>query len=308
MRTETFVVDTPDGARLHAFAWLPAGEPRAVVQVSHGMAEHAARYAGLAEDLTAAGYAVVAHDHRGHGRTESEARGHMADANGWDKVANDILRVTGVAKESFPGKPLFLLGHSWGSMLARDYAMRWGHQLAGLVIVGTAGDPGMLGRIGKAVAHTVAVRGRRRPSPLLDKLSFGSFNKAFAPNRTDFDWLSTNEADVDAYIADPDSGFVCSAQFYADLVGGIRRVNNPTNVALVPKDLPVLVLAGAEDPVGDQGAGPRAVAEMLKQAGVSDVECHIYPGMRHEVLRETDRQVVVDDLLTWLDARHDVVG
>lgn len=301
MRRETFWLDTPDGVRLHGRAWVPGREPRGVVQVAHGMAEHIGRYEDVAQALVAAGWAVVGHDHRGHGQTVSPARGHMADRHGWDKVVNDLLRVTGTIRDTFGDVPVVLFGHSWGSMLARDYASRWGHHLAGLVLMGTAADPGVLGRVGVGIGRSLALVRGARPSAMLDKLTFGGFNKPFAPARTDFDWLTRDAAEVDAYLADPECGFACTPAFYADLAAGARRVNQPGCVALVPKDLPILVLAGDADPVGDFGRGIGRVVDLLDGRGGRPTTVHLYENARHELLKEENRDEVISDLVGWLD-------
>ena len=182
MQSTTITVTASDGTALSTQRWLPEGPPRAVVQIAHGMAEHAARYARLAEALTAAGYAVYANDHRGHGATASKAdHGYFADEHGWDTVVADLRAVTDVAREENPGLPVFLLGHSMGSFLSRAYVIEDSRELSGLVLSGTAGDPGLLGKVGGLVAATEArLRGRRHVSTLLDKLTFGQYNAAFS--------------------------------------------------------------------------------------------------------------------------------
>ena len=304
MQSSTATVTAADGTPLFTHRWLPDGDPKAVVQVAHGMAEHSARYARLAEALTAAGYAVYAHDHRGHGRTAGpDDHGSFADHDGWGTVVADLRAVGEHARAEHPGLPLFLLGHSMGSFLARAAVIEDGRDLAGLVLSGTGGDPGLLGRVGAGVAAAQArVRGRRHRSGLMDTLTFGQYNKAFAPNRTGYDWLSRDDAEVDAYVADPMCGEVFSAGFFADLLSGLGPINDPKKVAGVRRDLPVLLLAGDADPVGEQGKGPRAVAQQYREAGLLDVTCTLYPGARHEIFNETNRDEVVGDLVRWLDA------
>ncbi len=304
MQSSTITVTTSDGTALFTHRWLPEEPPKAVVQVLHGMAEHSARYARLAEALTHAGYAVYANDHRGHGRTGGDAdHGYLADDRGWDKVVEDARAVTARITEEHPGLPVFLLGHSMGSFLAREYAIEGSDELTGLVLSGTAGDPGVLGMAGLGIARLEArLRGRRHVSPLMDTLTFGQYNAAFKPNRTKFDWLSRDEAEVDAYVADPRCGQVFTSGFFADLLQGLRAVNDPERVARVRPDLPVLLMAGDKDPVGAGGKGPRAVREQYATSGLHDVTCTLYPGARHEIFNETNREEVVSDLVAWLDA------
>lgn len=205
MAAEQFEVAASDGVVIRGQRWLPDGEARAVVQIAHGMAEHSARYERFAQELNAAGYAVYANDHRGHGRTaEGGVLGHFADDDGWARVVDDLLQVTRRAQAEVPGRPVVLLGHSMGSLLVRTFAAQHGDLLAGLIVSGTPADPGLLGRVGRQVARAEGrLRGRTHASKLLDTMSFGAFNKQFAPARTDFDWLSRDEAAVDDYVADP---------------------------------------------------------------------------------------------------------
>ncbi|HMM93541.1 alpha/beta hydrolase [Phycicoccus sp.] len=304
MESSTSSVTASDGTAVFIHRWLPDGPPKAVVVVAHGMAEHSARYARLAEALTAAGYAVHAPDHRGHGRTASrEDHGYLADAGGWDTVVADLRAVVAGAHAEHPGLPVFLLGHSMGSFLSRSFVIEDSSALAGVVLSGTAGDPGLLGKVGAGLAAAEArLRGRRHTSTLMDKLTFGQYNAAFKPNRTDFDWLSRDDAEVDAYVADPLCGNTFTSGFFVDLLGGLARINDPKQVARVRKDLPVLLVSGDKDPVGDGGKGPRAVAQQLRDAGVRDVTCTLYPDARHELFNETNRDEVTADVVRWLDA------
>ena len=304
MQSSTTTVSASDGTGLHTHRWLPDGEPKAVVQVAHGMAEHSARYARLAEALTAAGYAVYANDHRGHGSTAGKAdHGYFADRDGWATVVADLRAVTRFAQEEHPGLPVFLLGHSMGSFLSRAYVIEDSRDLAGLVLSGTSGDPGLLRSVGVVLARTEsALRGRRHVSTLLDRLTFGKYNAAFKPTRTAFDWLSRDEAEVDLYVADEQCGNTFTSAFFADLAGGVGAINDPRKVARVRRDLPILLVAGDQDPVGDKGKGPRAVREQYAAAGVTDTTVTLYPGARHEILNETNRDEVTADILRWLDA------
>ena len=310
MRTGEHVLTAPDGTDLFVHSWLPdqefPGGARAVVQVVHGMAEHAGRYADFARVLTESGYGVYADDHRGLGRTAGALShaGYAAGSRGWDRLVGDQHAVTAHVADAHPGVPIVLFGHSMGSSLARAYARAYGEGLAALVLTGVSGDPGVLGRAGHAAAQLeMRVRGRRARSPVMDKLLFGTFNRPFAKDggaRTDFDWLSRDAAEVDAYVADPWCGFVCTTSFYADLIGGVREVT--ASCEGVPEDLPVLILVGADDPVGGEAAGVQ-VQRQYVDAGLDDVALRVYSGARHELLHETNRREVLDDLLTWLDER-----
>ncbi|MBM6402799.1 alpha/beta hydrolase [Phycicoccus sp. CSK15P-2] len=304
MQSTTTTVTVADGTEIFTHRWLPDGEAKAVLVVAHGMAEHSARYARLAETLTAAGYAVYAHDHRGHGRTASAAdHGYLADHDGWATITADLRTVVAHASSEHTGLPVFLLGHSMGSILARTLVIGGSSELAGLVLTGPTSHTEALTRAGAGIAATEArLRGGRHTSALMDKLSFGQYNAAFKPNRTDFDWLSRDDAEVDAYVADPLCGNTFTSGFFSDLMGGLLLVNDRHKVAGVRRDLPVLVLAGDQDPVGAGGKGPRQVTEQYREAGLTDVTLTLYPGARHEIFNETIRDEVTADLVRWLDA------
>jgi len=304
MQSTTTTVTASDGLALHTHRWLPEDRPKGVVQIAHGLGEHSARYARLAEALTAAGYAVYAHDHRGHGRSAEDAdHGFFADKDGWDLVIGDLRAVTRVAQEEHPGLPVFLLGHSMGSYMARGYVIENSRDLAGLVLSATGGDPGWIGKVGPVLALTEArLRGRRHVSTFLQGMVNGPYNAAFKPNRTDFDWLSRDDAEVDRYIADELCGRTATSGFFIDLATGVTRSNDRRQVARVRRDLPILIMSGEQDPSGHHGKGPRAVREQYASVGIVDVTCTLYPGARHEIFNETNRDEVTADLVRWLDA------
>ena len=303
-----FAFQAPDGIRVTVYHWLPetGSQTRAVVQIAHGMAEHAARYERFARALCAAGFAVYANDHRGHGRTAGtlENLGYFAGANGWDRVVADMRQLSGIIRERHPGRPLFLFGHSMGSLLARSYITLHGAGLGGVLLSGTPADPGLLGRVGLTAARLVACcKGRRAPSPLLNALSFGKFNQNFKPNRTHFDWLSRDEAEVDLYVADPFCGGVFAAGFFIDLLTGMRRLHDPASLRRIPEDLPLLFLSGGMDPCGGGEGGVRKTCEAYQKAGLRDVAVKIYPQARHELLNEINREEVFADVVAWMNRR-----
>lgn len=302
MQSSTLTLTTPDGTEVFVNRWLPDGAPKAIVQIAHGLAEHSTRYARFAQRLTDHGYAVYGSDHRGHGRTSSP-RGYFGERNGWQTVIDDLHAVTDRAREEQPGLPVFLIGHSMGSFVARGYAAQYGTELAGLVLTGTAGGAGAIGKAGVFLAATQArLRGHSHTSGLMNRLSFGQYNAAFKPNRTEFDWLSRDPDEVDKYVEDPDCGFVFSAGGFADLLRGLERVNTDALAARIPKDLPVHLASGDRDPVGNSGKGVRQVADQLRRLGVQDVTTKLWPEARHEILNETNRDEVEAEILDWLDA------
>ncbi|WP_131104367.1 alpha/beta hydrolase [Ornithinimicrobium sufpigmenti] len=308
MDASTTTLTTSDDTVLHVHRWEPQGarSTRGLVVVAHGMVEHAARYAHLGEQLANAGYAVSAADHRGHGRTALAGGGprglaHLGDAHGFAAAVDDLLVVVEDAQARHPGVPLVLLGHSMGSLLARAFAARYGDRLSALVLSGTAGDPGLAGLLGERLARLECrLRGPRVRSRLLQALVLGPYNRPFRPARTSFDWLSRDEGQVDAYVADELSGGHATAGFYRDLLTGTRWVSEPSTVARMPRDLPVLIVSGEVDPVGGAQA-VEEVAGLFRTAGLTRVDTKVWPGARHEVFNEVNRDEVEDHLVGWID-------
>ncbi len=304
MRSETQTLKAADGTTLHLYRWSPEGQaPKGVVQIVHGMAEHAARYERFAEALTSAGYEVYANDHRGHGQTAApEDHGYLADGNGFDITVNDMALLTRLARAEHPDLPVFVFGHSMGSFLARAFAARQVAPIDGIILSGTAGDPGALAAAGKAVANLQArLRGRRHRSGLMDKMTFSQNNAQFKPARTQFDWLSRDEAEVDAYVADPLCGNVFTVGFYQDLLAGLMEIVSDDNAAKTPSSLPIFIFSGDKDPVGANGEGVKATAEQYRAGGSTDVTVTLYPEGRHEMLNEINRDEVTEDVISWLN-------
>jgi alpha-beta hydrolase superfamily lysophospholipase len=308
MKSEDFTFKAEDGAEIFTRKWLPAdgAEPKAVVQISHGMAEHSERYGRFAAALVGAGYAVYANDHRGHGKTAGslENVGYFADEDGGALVMGDMLRLTRLIKGERPDTPVFLFGHSMGSILSRSYILSHAAEIKGVILSGTGGDPGLLGAIGMLITKfEIWRKDKKYRSPLLTKLTFGDFNKSFKPNRTDFDWLSRDEAEVDKYIEDPYCGGMFTAGFFQDLLTLVAEVNDAGNVKNVPSDLPIYILSGDKDPVGKDGKDIIQVFQAYKDAGIEDVTYRLYEGGRHEMLNETNREEVSRDVIEWFDKR-----
>jgi alpha-beta hydrolase superfamily lysophospholipase len=306
MKNDTFTFKAADGTQIFTYRWMPDDASAIVgaVQIAHGMVEHAARYERFAAALTKAGYAVYANDHRGHGKTAGslDRVGYFADEMGWEKVVVDMHTLTGIIKKECPKKPFFLFGHSMGSFLSRYYSMHYADELSGLLLSGTAGDPGIMGKIGLFIAKMDAkIHGKKAKSNIMNKLSFGAFNDAFKPNRTNYDWLSRDNAEVDKYISDPWCGAVCTAGFFCDLLGGVVYINKKENIAKIPKSLPIYIYSGAKDPVGGNTKGVSQVYNTLKDAGIGDVTLKFYEDARHETLNEINREEVFRDVIAWMN-------
>lgn len=308
---EVRYMNTSDGYRLACRIWEPRSRrhPVGLLHILHGMAEHSARYEEFASYMTAQGFIVCAHDHRGHGLSidRPENKGWFAEKDGWFRVAEDAWEVSYAVSSDYPRVPVFLFGHSMGSFIARTAMVKHPAFYSGVIICGTASGQGIAGRIGLALARAEARKyGSHHVSRRMDKLSFGSYNKSFAPARTAFDWLSRDTRIVDDYIADDNCGFVCTSGFYVDLITGIAYVNNSHVAAQVPRDLPLLIISGDKDPVGKFGKGVRVVYEMYRDANVSDVTLKLFPDARHELLNETDRDEVYRCIVSWLKRRVEV--
>ncbi len=305
MKRQTNTFRSLDNLSIHYHQWLPDnfGSIKGVLQIAHGLSEHAQRYEAFAKELTNQGYAVYANDHRGHGQTAGspEKVGYFEDTPFWKAALEDMHQLTQLIQKENEGVPIFLFGHSMGSLLTRQYITQWGKELKGAIICATGGDPGMLGKIGGMVAKlTATISGKKERSQFLDKLSFGKFNDAFKPNRTNFDWLSRDEKEVDKYVNDPYCGVVFTAGFWVDFLKGINYINSADCYQNTPKDLPLLLIAGDKDPVGDMGKGVLQIKQTYEKVKINNLQCTLYPDARHELLNETNRAEVIGDILNWL--------
>ena len=305
IQTLEFSFPSSDGIHtVHAREWIPEGRPRGAVQIVHGVAEHIGRYDPAARFLAAHGYVVCGEDHLGHGLTAGGKFGYFGPKNGWDLVARDVRRLRELEGEKHPGLPYVILGHSMGSFLTRTYLIRWPGTVNAAVLSGTGQEPAPLVAFGKGLAGSLCrTRGADHVSKLVNELSLGSYNRAFRPNRTSSDWISRDQAAVDAYLSDPLCTFIPTVGMFRDMMGGLQFIADRGNLAKMDKDTPVYFLSGDRDPVGSMGAGVRKVEEMFRRAGCRDVTVKLYPGGRHEMFNETNRQEVFDDLLAWLESR-----
>ncbi|HDR6297340.1 MULTISPECIES: alpha/beta hydrolase [Bacillus] len=303
MNVQESFVTALDGSEIYLRKWLPERDPRGIIQIAHGMTEHAGVYTDFIAALLEAGYGVYAHDHKGHGKTvkREEDYGHFEPNVGWNEAVSDVIFVSETIRKE-QTCPLFLLGHSMGSFLSRRAVQLKGELYDGFLISGTGGNPGLLGSIGHKVATIeMKLRGEKTKSPMLNFLSFGNFNSHFKPNRTKFDWLSSDNNQVDKYIADPLCGFICTTSFYRELFSGVLEVNKLEEYKKTPKTLPIHIFSGDRDPVGDMGKGVKEVYENYKKCGVKDVTLRLYENGRHEMFHEVNRDEVFQDLISWLD-------
>jgi len=290
-----------DGHEIHAQLWVPDGQASCIIQILHGLGEHSDRYARFAAKAVERGFAVCIHDHRGHG-SHCEHLGHFADSSGWQKIVSDSEVVNDFIRQQFAGTPIVLLGHSMGSYIAQTFAMRYGSRLSGLILSASTWPSRLQLVPAKILARFEALRiGRRGNSELLHKLGFGDFNKPFEPARTEHDWLSRDEAEVDKYVSDPLCGGPYSCGLWLDLLGGLFDLASDTAVSRIPLDLPILITGGERDPVGGD-KGMTRLAMHYAQTSHQRMKLKIYPEGRHEMLNETNRDEVTTDWLDWVTA------
>lgn len=284
---------------------LPEGEdrPKALVLAIHGMNDHSGRFLHLARALAERGCAVWLPDVRGHGETDpGPDRGHLEKGSGLDRTVQDIGELAGLAAGEYKGIPLFLFGHSFGSIVALMFAARRGDSLAGLALSGLpCRQPAALDAAGRAiVAVAIAAAGQKAPGRLPKKMTFGAYAKTVPDARTGSDWITRDPAVVDAYIADPKCNFTCTYGFYHELMTGVSHIHSPGFPSALPERLPILSLAGSMDPVAGFKAGFKASTEHLRRSGKGAVESILYEGSRHEIINDLDRAKVMDDLGNWI--------
>ncbi|MDR3357000.1 MAG: alpha/beta hydrolase [Spirochaetaceae bacterium] len=316
MIEQTLWFETRDAVKLFLRRWESdsGAPPRGAVQIVHGMGEHGLRYAETAAYLCDRGYSVWAADMRGHGRTADLSvnpadrgglLGHCADTNAFAKILLDVEKINAGIQKTYPGIPLFLLGHSWGSFIAQGYIETFNKRpLSGCALSGTKGPGSAAVALGAPfMAVFAALRGVRCRSRFSRGLADGAYNKAFQPNRTMYDWLSRDKKEVDLFVADALCGQLGSVGFYRDLAFALKRIHRKRAMDRVNRDLPVYLFSGSADPVGGMGAGPTELVDSYRRIGIKDIEFVLYPEARHETLHETNREEVMRNLCNWLD-RH----
>ncbi len=308
MKTKSSTVKMDDGANICVHYWIPDGDVKGVVQLFHGMVEHAMRYDRFGSILAENGYALVADDHRGHGQTARDAEwnsngvfGYLADGDGFERVVQDEIKITRKIKEDFPNKKIFVLGHSFGSVVAQAYIEENSTDIAGCIISGTTGPQSAGATVGGIIAEiSRKVHGKYHISGTINKMTFGSYNKRIKNPASKNDWLTRDSMIVQLYDGDLWCGFTPTVSFFCDLFRGVRRVVRKKAVSNIMATLPIFFIYGAEDPTGRYGKGPHAVFEMYKKVGIKDVEEKCYEGARHELLNELCHEQVEKDILQWL--------
>ena len=291
-----------DGHAMPVHAWVPAEPCKAVIMLAHGMAEHSLRYDRFARALNKERIAVYANDHRGHGKAVIKAALAGIPGDDWvNKQIKDLHAFQFYLRKLHPGVPVFLMGHSMGSFFAQRFAQLYSESIDGLILSGTNGYKDPLLPVGIGLSHLLMrLNGAAHRSTIIQKLTFGKFNKEFKPNRTPFDWLSRDEAEVDKYISDPFCGFNASVQMVYHLFVSLASTFDQKEIERIRKDLPVYVFSGERDPVGMQGKGVMKLIENWKAAGMANIEYKLYQDGRYEMLNEINREEVTRDFLQWL--------
>lgn len=304
MKREDFEFDSRDNAtKLHGVRWIPDEAPKGIVQIIHGMSEHVDRYEDFALFLVSKGLLVTAEDHLGHGKSVHNGKlGYICKQDPATVMVRDVHRLKKMTQELYPGLPYFIMGHSMGSFIFRNYLCRYGKGIDGAIIMGTGMQPKPMVVGLKTMAVLAGVFGKsQKPCNFINNMGFGTYLKRIPNPRTTSDWLTKDEKVVDKYIADPLSGFVFTANGFKTLAELILRLYKKSNLSKMPVTLRVLIVSGAEDPVGDYGAGPKKVYDSFIAEGMQRVELKLYEGDRHEILNETDKDVVYNDLYSFIE-------
>lgn len=308
MKKHTFGFLSADkGTKIHAVRWEPEeGEIKGILQISHGMIEYVERYEAFAEFMTKQGFIVVGNDHLGHGESVAspEFWGYFAPEHGSDIVVEDLNQLRTMIQEEYPGVPYFMLGHSMGSFLLRKYLSKYGAGLHGAVIMGTGTQPDIVVKFAKAVCRFQArFRGWNHRSKLVENLAFSGYNKRFLSENLENAWLTKDKDIVNTYNNEPKCTFKFTLNGYYNLFDTIHYINQSENIQRIPKNLPLFLIAGEEDPVGNYGAGVKSAYETYEKAGIEDITWKLYPSDRHEILNELDKEKIYEDIYGWIKVR-----
>jgi alpha-beta hydrolase superfamily lysophospholipase len=290
------------GVNLFVHKWVPEGDPKAMVYLGHGMAEHALRYDFFAEALNNAGYVVYADDHRGHGKSIEEGKVGILYEDGWIGVIKDIKQITDQMKQDYPNLPLFIFAHSWGSFLTQEYMQLYPNEAKGIILSGTMGKQATLGLlifIGKLI---VAFKGKDSEAGLIYKLAIEPLNKPYEQEGSESAWISSVKEEVEKYDADPLCGFKPTNGYYMEMGIALKRMWKKENESKINKETPIFMVSGGDDMVSQRTETLMVLINRYKKLGIKDVSHKIYEGARHEVINDISRDEVVKDCIAWLDA------
>jgi hypothetical protein len=302
-RYEFYYQSADKKTNIHAVRWMPEGKPVGIIQIAHGVTEYILRYEDFARYLTDKGFIVTGNDHLGHGKSIADGAKPMyfGPKGSWKWVVEDIKMLKNITVERYPDLPYVMLGFSLGSFVVRTYLINHPGDLDAAILMGTGQMPPVAIKIAKLVANMEAKKaGEDNSTPTIHNLTFGTYNKIFAPNRTEYDWLCSNKEALDEYIADPQRGGDFSAGLFRELLDGMLYSSHEKNVWNMDKSLPILLISGEMDPVGDCGKGVQATEKVMRKAGVKDIEVKMYPGLRHDILHEAIKEQVYADVYNWV--------
>jgi len=313
LKSSTFTFKDQDNIEIFVYKWEPETPPKAVVQIVHGLAEHAKRYTRVAEALCNDGYICYANDARGHGRTAGdltektlEGKAGVLGPNGWRGVVNDLHELTNIIKKEHPDLPIFLMGHSWGAMLTQDYIQDWGNELKGAILSGTNGKVrALVVKAGKLILkNDIKKRGPNEPSQKMHDMNFKSNNHDWdnIEGATGFEWLSRDKEEVQKYIDDPWCGFVSPASLWLEFLYGFEKIYDSKKEQNIPKDLPIHFISGSLCVIGNKTKSVMAMINRLNKYGIKDVTYKFYEDARHEIFNEINRDEVYQDVINWLNS------
>lgn len=306
MRSEEFFYNSVDKkTKIHAIYWLPDGETKGIIQIAHGVTEYIERYKSFAEYFTKKGYIVIGNDHIGHGKSivEGSKPMYFGPEGSWNYAVQDVKTCMDIAKQKFPNIPYILIGFSLGSFLVRTLLIdNPNEKIDKVILIGTGQMSEIPIKIAKMMANSEAKKyGEENSTPNIHNLTFGTYNKIFKPNRTEYDWLCANEEALDEYIKDENRGSDFSAGLFRELLNGMLYTGKVKNIEKMKKDTPILLLSGEMDPVGDCGKGVEMTFKALRKAGVNNVTIKLYPGDRHDILHEKDKDNIYLDIEKWIE-------
>lgn len=305
MKQEFYYPSRDGKTQIHAIEWIPEGEMKGVLQICHGMVEYINRYDEFAEFMAGHGYYVTGHDHLGHGKSiqTEEDLGYFNEIRGNQYVIGDIHKLRELTMKKHPGVPYYMLGHSMGSFLLREYLTMYGTGLAGAIIMGTGYQGALVLNAGQLICRVLAAfKGWKYRSKFVDNLSFGSYNKKFEPAETTKDWITSDKERKKKYVEDPLCSYMFTLGAYYQMFEGMKVLTRKDSIARIPKELPILFVSGEDDPVGAFGKGIIKVYEKYRSAGIHNLSIHLYKGDRHEILNEVNRKDVYEDLRRWIES------
>lgn len=305
IREELSFKSADEVTTIHGYCWKPEGRPKAVVHICHGMVEYIERYEALAERLCAQGYVVYGADTLGHGKSvvNKNCFGYFGEHNGNWKLLSDMVLLQGLAKRAYPGIPYYILGHSFGSLMVREFVERFPDSVDGMIIMGTMYRNSVTATAGKLLCQGIAVTrkaGYRYRSIFVNDLAIGRLDKYFKEENLRNSWLSKDRDEVNQYNAKPECNFIFTVGAYRDMMVAFLETNNKKNLQRLNPEMPILILSGDKDPVGNFGKGPKKLCKIYKSLGL-ECKMRIYKGGRHELLHDVEREKVYKDLLRWLN-------